>query len=402
MPQRPATPAAAKAPQADEIENLREMLVEKQQEMAEEKNPDRKKDLTKDLEILKQWLKDKEQKAETGKDVKGGKASKGKAQAAVTKTTKHQVNDGSSGPAQKKQAEAPCQKDGKNKEEAKKVSKHPKKDTKDKAQKAGGKTPKAPKTSAKESKPPAADVKAEAKRLKKTPDIQEASTKEETAEAKSPSHLDNHSLLQNADTISQAKSELQQTLKQQRTEAFVHAVPSPLQTADPAEMATAAPKQDAPQEFVLASEATTLMPSEKVPPCELPLWCVMPNPRDVEKVLEIVRHVPGSNVPSKRMRLGRRAWALLGRRLHEAQAAEARRAGVPEPDIGLACPLSSKAHAIVLQNWMGKIFLKDLGSAHGTFLSGVRLNPHEPFEWQAGTKAFFADASTEFFELRAA
>ncbi|OLQ07819.1 hypothetical protein AK812_SmicGene8762 [Symbiodinium microadriaticum] len=46
--------------------------------------------------------------------------------------------------------------------------------------------------------------------------------------AKSPSHLDNHSLLQNADTISQAKSELQQTLKQQRTEAFVHAVPSPL------------------------------------------------------------------------------------------------------------------------------------------------------------------------------
>ena len=86
------------------------------------------------------------------------------------------------------------------------------------------------------------------------------------------------------------------------------------------------------------------------------------------------------------------------------------------PDIGLACPLSrvwldlraqhstparlavgplarSKAHAIVLQNWMGKIFLKDqlrtgvliaakclqdLGSAHGTFLSGVRLNPHEP------------------------
>ncbi|CAE7221656.1 unnamed protein product [Symbiodinium sp. CCMP2592] len=396
LPQRPAAPTAAKAPQVDEIENLREMLAEKQQEMAEEKNPDRKKDLAKDLEILKQWLKDKEQKAETGKDVKGGKASGVKAQAGVAKTTKKEANDGRSAPVQKKQAEAPSQKDGKNKE----VDKKSKKETKEKAKKPAAKI-------AKEQKPPAGDMaaddQAETKRLKKTPDVQEASTKEETAEAKSQSQLEKDRLLQNDDTISQARSEIEQTWKQQKTEACVPAVPSAVETAEPAEMATAAPKQDAPpQEFVLASEATTLMPSEKVPPCELPLWCVMPNPRDVERVLEIVRHVPGSSVPSKRMRLGRRAWALLGRRLHEAQAAEARRAGVPQPDIGLACPLSSKAHAVVLQNWTGKIFLKDLGSAHGTFLGGVRLNPHEPFEWQAGTKAFFADASTEFFELRAA
>eukprot|EP00439_Symbiodinium_sp_Y106_P066203 s2480_g10.t1 len=182
LPQRPAAPTAAKAPQVDEIENLREMLAEKQQEMAEEKNPGRKKDLSKDLEILKQWLKDKEQKAETGKDVKGGKASGVKAQAGVAKTTKHEVNDGRSAPAQKKQAEAPGQKDGKNKEAAK-VDKHSKKETKDKAKKTAAKIEKAPKSSAKEQKPPAGDMEAETKRLRKTPDVQEASTKQETAEA---------------------------------------------------------------------------------------------------------------------------------------------------------------------------------------------------------------------------
>eukprot|EP00434_Breviolum_minutum_P023208 symbB.v1.2.020470.t1/scaffold1729.1/size181395/7 len=93
---------------------------------------------------------------------------------------------------------------------------------------------------------------------------------------------------------------------------------------------------------------------------------------------------------------------LSADRLHDAQAVEARRAGVPEPDIGLACPLSSKAHALVLQNWTGKVFLQDLGSAHGTVLGGIRLKPHEPCEWKPGVQAFFADPQLEFFELRVA
>ena len=60
------------------------------------------------------------------------------------------------------------------------------------------------------------------------------------------------------------------------------------------------------------------------------LRCVMPNPHDVATIFEVVRNISGSTAPPKRVQLGRRAWALLGRRLHDAQIAEARKAGVPE------------------------------------------------------------------------
>eukprot|EP00439_Symbiodinium_sp_Y106_P063880 s2480_g9.t4 len=51
------------------------------------------------------------------------------------------------------------------------------------------------------------------------------------AEAKSQSQLEKDRLLQNDDTISQARSELEQTLKQQKTEACVPAVPSAVPVA---------------------------------------------------------------------------------------------------------------------------------------------------------------------------
>jgi len=147
----------------------------------------------------------------------------------------------------------------------------------------------------------------------------------------------------------------------------------------------------------LSDEVTTLLPSEKVPPCELPIWCVIPNLRHVEVVFEIVRHVSGLDVPAKRVQLGRRAWALLGRRL---QPAETKQMRVLEPDIGLGSPIASRSHAIVMQNWLGQYFLQDLGSSHGTVLGASRLKPHEPCQWKPGVQAFFGDPSFEFFELR--
>eukprot|EP00930_Biecheleria_cincta_P027864 TRINITY_DN1948_c0_g3_i1.p1 TRINITY_DN1948_c0_g3~~TRINITY_DN1948_c0_g3_i1.p1 ORF type:complete len:300 (+),score=56.73 TRINITY_DN1948_c0_g3_i1:66-965(+) len=143
-------------------------------------------------------------------------------------------------------------------------------------------------------------------------------------------------------------------------------------------------------------EVMTLLPTEKAPPRDLPLWCVMPNLKHVEVVLEIVRHVAGSTVPAKRVCMGRRSWALLGRRL----PADVEQPGYIEPDIGLASPRASRCHALVLQNWLGKLFLQDIGSTHGSFLGGKQLRPNEPCEWKPGVKAFFADNKTETFELR--
>lgn len=42
----------------------------------------------------------------------------------------------------------------------------------------------------------------------------------------------------------------------------------------------------------------------------------------------------------------------------------------------------------------------DLGSSHGTFLGGRKLEAKEPKEWRPGTTLFFADQQTETFELR--
>lgn len=155
------------------------------------------------------------------------------------------------------------------------------------------------------------------------------------------------------------------------------------------------PRVQQPPPMPLA-EVMTLLPTEKAPPCELPLWCVMPNLKHVEVVLEIVRHVAGSTIPAKRVCMGRRSWALLGRRL----PADVEQPCAIEPDVGLASPRASRCHALVLQNWLGKLFLQDLGSTHGSFLGGKQLRPNEPCEWLPGVKAFFADAKTETFELR--
>merc|ERR1711971_772516 len=110
----------------------------------------------------------------------------------------------------------------------------------------------------------------------------------------------------------------------------------------------------------------------------------MPNLKHVEVVLEIVRHVAGSTVPAKRVCMGRRSWALLGRRL----PADVEQPGSIEPDIGLASPRASRCHALVLQNWLGKLFLQDIGSTHGSFLGGIQLRPNEPREWRPGVKVF--------------
>ena len=94
----------------------------------------------------------------------------------------------------------------------------------------------------------------------------------------------------------------------------------------------------------------------------------------------------------------------------------------------------SKAHAMIMQNWTGKIFIQDLGSTHGTFMNGVRLKPHEQLaqrtrpnriqyrlssfrgsealrvdDWGAGVgkgccaaaaQVYFGNAELESFELR--
>ncbi|CAJ1385168.1 unnamed protein product [Effrenium voratum] len=316
------------SPQANAAENLREMLAERERELAEEVDPDRKKDKQKDIEILKQWLKDKEAKAI------GDAPAKAKDGSSLPKATE---------PAAMKEP-AKAAKAGKT---SKKVS------------------------SKEEPKKPKQATEKEIKE-KATDEVKETDKKDQ--------------LLKSAEMIERAKQALL-SLSQQKAEAAAGRDVSP----EPHEVDAEASPMD---------KVTVLMPSEKVPPCELPLWCVMPNPRDVEAVFEIVRQVSGVPGPPKRLQLGRRAWALLGRRLPEAQVLEAKRAGVPEPDIGLACPISSKAHALVMQNWLGKIFLQDLGSTHGTFLGGMRLKPHEPCEWKPSMQAYFGDPQLEYFELR--
>lgn len=148
----------------------------------------------------------------------------------------------------------------------------------------------------------------------------------------------------------------------------------------------------------VVDKATVLLPvGSKEPPCNLPIWCVMPNPRDIVTPLEIVRKTKGSSAPPKRLVLGRRSWALFGRRLPPNTPG-----AVAEPDIGLAAERSSRSHAVVLQNWLGQLFLQDLATTNGTFLNGVRLKPNETAEWKIGTKVFFADDSLETFEVHPA
>lgn len=137
----------------------------------------------------------------------------------------------------------------------------------------------------------------------------------------------------------------------------------------------------------------------KIPPCSLPVWCVIPNPDDIVTGVEILRRTTGGRIPPKRLLLGKRAWILLGRRIDKGLAGAE---GGPEPDIGLATPRASRAHALLLRNWLGQVFLMDLGSTHGTFLDGQKLRAREPTRWKIGVPAHFADTKTEVFELRPA
>jgi pSer/pThr/pTyr-binding forkhead associated (FHA) protein len=48
-------------------------------------------------------------------------------------------------------------------------------------------------------------------------------------------------------------------------------------------------------------------------------------------------------------------------------------------DIVIKDKFVSKNHLIFLEN-NGSYYIEDLGSANGTFLNGVRIDPHEPVE----------------------
>jgi len=143
-----------------------------------------------------------------------------------------------------------------------------------------------------------------------------------------------------------------------------------------------------------ATDVVTLPPvGGRVPPCELPLWCVIPNPDDIVTHVEILRCAKSNSSSTKRLILGRRSWILLGRRAQPPTSG-------PDPDIGLASPRASRSHALLLRNWQGQIFIVDLGSPNGSFLGDKKLPAKRPCEWKVGVTAYFADATREVFELK--
>jgi len=131
---------------------------------------------------------------------------------------------------------------------------------------------------------------------------------------------------------------------------------------------------------------------KKVPPCDLPVWCAVPNVDDIKVDVVLVRHTVATS-KTKRVDFGRRSWVLLGRRYSGVGGAEV--------DIGLASQRASRNHALLLRNWLGQVFLMDLRSSHGTFLDKKRLPPHVPFQWKVGAVVFFADDGVERFEMQA-
>jgi len=70
------------------------------------------------------------------------------------------------------------------------------------------------------------------------------------------------------------------------------------------------------------------------------------------------------------------------------------------PDIGLAPVRASRRHALLLRDWIGRVFLMDLGSPNGTFMDNGKLVPKQIVEWQVGSSVYFAAPSPEIFELR--
>jgi hypothetical protein len=132
---------------------------------------------------------------------------------------------------------------------------------------------------------------------------------------------------------------------------------------------------------------------ESAPPCELPSWCVSPNPEDIEQEVYLTRRTTGG--AAKRLLLGKRSWVLFGRRLAPQHAD----AATAEPDIGLASPRASRKHALLLRNWKGQAFLMDLGSACGTVIDNKKLPAKKFCEWKPGMVVHFADPTAEVFEL---
>jgi len=145
-----------------------------------------------------------------------------------------------------------------------------------------------------------------------------------------------------------------------------------------------------------ARQPHTLGPPDMDPPCELPIWCVMPRRQDIVIDVELVRLSSDSLAVLKRVWFARRSWALLGRRQPEA----VEQASGLKPDIGLAAARSSRIHAVLLRNWLGQVFLMDLGSPNGTFMGNQKLSPHTPVEWKVGSMVYFGEPTPEVFELR--
>jgi len=186
----------------------------------------------------------------------------------------------------------------------------------------------------------------------------------------------------------EAARKAQETAKQAEADKQAAAEPPARPSNGAATGSTAVPSK--------AVDAVTLPPvGGRVPPCDLPLWCVIPNPDDIVTHVEILRCAKSDSSSTRRLLLGRRSWALLGRRQQPPVSG-------PDPDIGLASPRASRSHALLLRNWQGQIFLLDLGSPNGSFLGDKKLPAKKPCEWKVGITAYFADASREVFELRQA
>ena len=147
--------------------------------------------------------------------------------------------------------------------------------------------------------------------------------------------------------------------------------------AAPAPAATAAA---APPPPPLAAPAAA--PTSSGPPgFVVPQWCQLPRGATCSAQLLVWRGAALlETVP-----IGGRGFFIAGR--------------LAESDIVLEHASASRHHAAVLHHRSGAVYLLDLGSAHGTFLSGRRLPPREPALWADGTPCVFG-ASSRVYVLR--
>jgi len=68
-------------------------------------------------------------------------------------------------------------------------------------------------------------------------------------------------------------------------------------------------------------------------------------------------------------------------------------------DVTLDHPSSSRTHLAVVHHKEGGVYVVDLGSTHGTFLSGTRLPSAQPVEWPDGEK-LRTGMSSRYYMLR--